>query len=58
MLNGTMFNEMTLMGELVYFYNLAKVNTVPCMCAATLSRTASRQLDSSSYIESITDAYT
>ena len=39
----------------IYF---AKVNTVPCMCAATLSfRTASRWLDSLAYVESITDAY-
>ena len=40
-------------------FNFAKVNTVPCMCAAALShfRTASRRLDSLVYIESITDAY-
>ena len=40
-------------------FNLAKVSTVPCMCAAALSlfRTASRRLDSLAYIESITDAY-
>ena len=40
-------------------FNLAKVNTVPCMFTATLSLswTASRRLNSLAYIESITDAY-
>ena len=40
-------------------FNLAKVNTIPCMCVAALSlfQTASRQLDSLAYIESINDAY-
>ena len=40
-------------------FNLAKVKTVPCIGAAALSlfRTASKQLDSLAYIESITDAY-
>ena len=40
-------------------FNLAMVDTLPCMCAAALSLflTASRWLDSLTYIESITDAY-
>ena len=40
-------------------FNLAKVDTVPCMHATGLSlfRTVSRFLDSLAYIESITDAY-
>ena len=40
-------------------FNLAKVNTVPFMCAASLSLswTASRRPDSLAHIESITDAY-
>ena len=46
------------------FFNLAKVNTVACLCAAVLSLgpfshflTASRQLDSFAYIGSLIDAY-
>ena len=40
------------------FFNLAKINTtVPCMCSLSLFRTASRELGSSTYIESTTDAY-
>ena len=39
-------------------FNLAKVNTVQCMCAAALSVSDSdKRLDSLAYIESITDAY-
>ena len=46
-------------------FNLAKVNTVPCMFTATLSLslslslywTASRLLDSLAHMESITDAF-
>ena len=38
------------------FSILLKENTAPCMFTATLSRTASRCLDSLAYIEIITDA--
>ena len=44
-------------------FNLAMVNTVPCMCTASLSLslslawTGSKWMDSLAYIESITDAF-
>ena len=37
-------------------FNLAKVNTVPCMFTAVLSRIASTRLDSLAHIDGITDA--